>query len=444
MTAESPSYVAAMRKAAESKHSHRVEIYAVAERLVDEQAVHPGTPSRINSCRRTACVQVWGHRSFGFAYTSDWSQHGLQDAVHAASESPVPAPNSWLGFGTDTSEDAPDDHRFDQIGPVPALHELLDTAAMGTERVLDRIEVRTRTRRELVVRTVSAAGSRESQVAQYTASSWLLTSAARGGDTRSPVDAFRSIWARRPDAGAISSLLAELAATVVRESDARARHVGGAVILAPNVTPALLSFLADALVSQSEDRGFLAARWEDRLLPTGVELIDDGTLIDGPASAPWDAEGTEMQRTNLTSAGRLVRRLVSRRSSSRTAPLTGNCRYTDLAQPPMLAATNLLLEPSTVSEDLISDLDRGFYCDALLDSASNIDPATGEFMIPATGRVIRGGHLEDSARGLLVGSLPTALRNVGGIGPRLGLVPYSVGLPRMEIRFDDGVRLLGA
>jgi len=77
------------------------------------------------------------------------------------------------------------------------------------------------------------------------------------------------------------------------------------VILDPFATASFLGIVAGALTADAVQKGrsLFAGKVGETIGPAHLTLVDDGLLRNGPASSPWDAEGTPSGRTALIESG---------------------------------------------------------------------------------------------------------------------------------------------
>jgi PmbA protein len=154
----------------------------------------------------------------------------------------------------------------------------------------------------------------------------------------------------------------------------------------------------------------------------------------GLATAPFDGEGVPTRRTPILDkgvlSGFLYDAFTARKAKART---TGNASrgYNAL---PSIGATNLYLEAGTKSpEELLREVDSGFYVTALLGQGT--DPVTGELSAGANGLWIEKGELTHPVQEVTVaGNLLQMLQDVDGIGSDLQFRGGSVGAPTVRFR----------
>ena len=94
------------------------------------------------------------------------------------------------------------------------------------------------------------------------------------------------------------------------------------VVLDSFVAASFLGFIGAMLSADAVQRGrsLFAGREGDEVADPAVVLADDGAVPDGPASAPFDGEGSPTRRTPLIEDGRLSGFLYDARTARRARP----------------------------------------------------------------------------------------------------------------------------
>lgn len=128
----------------------------------------------------------------------------------------------------------------------------------------------------------------------------------------------------------------------------------------------------------------LAALHGKRLAPESVTMVDDGLLLRGLGTSPFDGEGVPTRRTPILDKG-VPRNFLYDASTARKAKArtTGNASrgYNSL---PHIGTNNQYLEPGTKTpEEFIREVKNGFYVTAMLGRSGN--PVTGEYSRGANG-----------------------------------------------------------
>ncbi len=179
-----------------------------------------------------------------------------------------------------------------------------------------------------------------------------------------------------------------------------------------------MSFLKDSLGKQ------IAAR--------NVTLIDDGTLMGGAGSAPFDGEGVPTRRNELIRDGVLQMFLydstTARKANTST---TANARrsYNGL---PRIGPFNLYLAPGNqTTEEIIRAIPNGFFVTDLMGQGGN--PVTGDFSAGAAGLWIENGELTHAVEEVTIaGTMHDILQNIERIGTDV-LFTSSVVSPTFQV-----------
>ncbi|QDE82206.1 TldD/PmbA family protein [Myxococcus xanthus] len=233
--------------------------------------------------------------------------------------------------------------------------------------------------------------------------------------------------------------------SIGREATRRAVRMLGAkrvktqqvpVLFDPQVAASFVSDVARAADGNVvyQKASLLAPLLGKRLAGAHVTLVDDGLMPRGLATAPFDGEGVPTRRTPIIEQGVLKSFLydafTARKAKART---TGNASrsYNGL---PSIGTSNLYLEAGTKSpEELLRDVDSGFYVTALLGHGT--DPVTGELSAGANGLWIEKGELTHPVQEVTVaGNLLQMLKDLDGVGSDLQFRSGAVGAPTVRFR----------
>ncbi len=211
------------------------------------------------------------------------------------------------------------------------------------------------------------------------------------------------------------------------------------VIMDPFAGTELLLFLAGALTGEATQRGrsFLMGKVGEKIAAESVNLIDDGRLVGGLASAPFDGEGVASSRTRLIANGRLERLLYDTYTANvEGTASTGNGQRGSHRTLPHPAPTNLYLEPSsTPVAELIGRVDKGLYVTSTMNTGG-INPINGDYSVGASGLWVENGEIIKPVTEVTVaGNMLDMLANVQGTADDLRFIPLaaSVGAPTMVI-----------
>jgi PmbA protein len=200
------------------------------------------------------------------------------------------------------------------------------------------------------------------------------------------------------------------------------------VVLDAFVAASFAGFIGSMLSADAVQRGrsLFAGREGDEVAQAAFVLIDDGRHPEGPASAPFDGEGSPTRRTPLIESGKLAGYLYDARTARKAGRgTTANAARGSYRSAPSVGTTNLLVEPgdSTLGE-LVSQAGDGLYVTDVAGLHSGVNPVSGTFSVGASGRLIEGGQLGAAVREITIASdLVSMLRSVVAVGSENRWVP---------------------
>ena len=195
------------------------------------------------------------------------------------------------------------------------------------------------------------------------------------------------------------------------------------------VAASFFGFIGAMLSADAVQRGrsLFADREGDEIADPVLALVDDGTLSDGPASAPFDGEGSPTRRTPLIEGGRLLTFLFDVRTARHVGrSTTGNAHRGSYRSPPGVGTTNLVLEPGSESLDgLLARAGDGLLVTDVAGLHSGVNPVSGTFSVGASGRLIANGQLGAPVREITIASdLVSMLKAVRAVGSDARWVPF--------------------
>jgi PmbA protein len=168
------------------------------------------------------------------------------------------------------------------------------------------------------------------------------------------------------------------------------------VVFDPRVAGSLLGHLAGAINGASVARGttFLKDKLGQRILPAGVDVIDDPRRRRGLRSRPFDGEGVPTAERALVQDGVLLTWLLDSRSARQLGLRTTASAARSTGGPPGPSATNLFLRPGPLSPaELMADIREGLYVTELI--GMGVNGLTGDYSRGAAGFMIRGGAIAE-------------------------------------------------
>jgi PmbA protein len=166
------------------------------------------------------------------------------------------------------------------------------------------------------------------------------------------------------------------------------------VVFDPREAGSLLGHFAHAISGASVARGtsFLKDRMGQAIFAPHVTVIDDPHRIRGLRSKPFDGEGVANARRALIDKGLLTTWLLDCASAKQLGLASTGHAARSTSGPPMPAATNLYMEPGTLSpKALIADIKQGFYVTELI--GMGVNSVTGDYSRGAAGFWIENGEI---------------------------------------------------
>ena len=166
------------------------------------------------------------------------------------------------------------------------------------------------------------------------------------------------------------------------------------IIYDPRVSKSLIGHLSAAVNGSSIARGssFLKDKMGQRIFAKGVNIIDDPHRKRGLKSRPFDGEGVATRRSHLINDGELTTWFMDLRSARQLGLETTGHASRGTSSPPSPSASNLYLEPGTMTpEELMADIGQGLYVNELI--GFGINGVTGDYSRGASGFWIEDGKI---------------------------------------------------
>ncbi|WP_279480547.1 TldD/PmbA family protein [Aureimonas sp. SK2] len=168
------------------------------------------------------------------------------------------------------------------------------------------------------------------------------------------------------------------------------------IVLDPRVSRGLIGSLLGAINGASIARGtsFLKDRMGARVLPAGLDLVDEPSLKRRAGSRPFDGEGVAGERLALVEDG-FLRHWLLDSATGRELGLPTNGRASRSSSGVSPSSTNVTLTPGARSADeLIRDTHSGIFVTEMIGSGANL--VTGDYSRGASGFMIRDGQLAEA------------------------------------------------
>ena len=366
----------------------------------------------------------------GYAYGTDLSEDGIVETARAAR----------------TAAEAADADEYgglpEEFGSTPL--DGLASSAMGDWSTESKVELtleveRAARRRPGVSQvenavysdaegSVALANSRGFAAGYGATQAWAHASAfaGEGADlmTGMGIGLGRDPGALDPEA--IGAEAAERALALVGARQPESRRCP--VVLDAFVAASFIGFIGSMLSAESVQRGrsLFADREGDEIADPALALADDATNPEGPATAPFDGEGSPTRRTPLIEGGRLLTFLFDARTARRAGrATTANASRGSYRSPPSVGTSNLVVEPGEGDlEQLFRAAGDGLYVTEVAGLHSGVNPVSGTFSVGASGRLVENGEPAGPVRELTIASdLVSMLQAVRAVGSEARWVP---------------------
>jgi len=398
-----------------------------------ELRVHGGEVESLSAASQSGIgIRAWIEGRVGYSYGTDLSEPGVAAIAAAAAEAarvsdpdefavpPEPAPIESVAGLSDPSLTAR------STAEVAELALSVERTALASDPRLVAVEQAVYAdvaERVAIASSTGVAGEYESSTCFA-----YLQALAEGEGSRETGLGFG--LARGPDGldpEAIGAEGAARALAMIGASKPASRSCP--VVLDPSVAASFAGLIGGALGARAVQRGRspFAGRLGEELASSAFVLHDDGLDPEGPASAPFDAEGVPRRRTALIEAGGLRSYLYDTYTANREGGAsTGSASRQGYRSQPSVSASNLLVAAGELSEaQLLAAAGDGIYVTDVAGLHSGVNPVTGVFSVGASGREIRGGALAEPVREFTIaGELVAMLGAVRAAGAEPRWVPF--------------------
>ena len=213
------------------------------------------------------------------------------------------------------------------------------------------------------------------------------------------------------------------------------------VVFDPMVARGIIDHVFDAVNGDAIYRhaSYLAGKLGEQIAGENITIIDDGTMVGGFGSSPFDGEGVPTRRTVVVERGVLKSYLLNTYTARKLKLQTTGNAARGLTGNPGIGSGNFFLQPRDKSpKEILRDIPNGLYVTEFLGFGVNL--VTGDFSRGASGLWIENGELTFPVEEITVaGNLKDMLRNVSAIGNDLEF-RSSIAAPTLRI---DGMTIAG-
>jgi PmbA protein len=213
------------------------------------------------------------------------------------------------------------------------------------------------------------------------------------------------------------------------------------IIFDPLVANSILGHIFEGVNGDSVYRGasFLAGKLGEKIAAPQVTVIDDGTMVGGFGTSPFDGEGIPTRRTVVIENGVLKSYVLNTYTAKKLGLQTTANASRGLAGTPGIGPGNYFLQPGArTPQQLIADVKEGLYVTEFLGMGVNL--VTGDYSRGASGIWISGGELTYPVEEITVaGNLKDMFLNISEVANDLEF-RGSVASPTIRI---DGLTVGG-
>jgi PmbA protein len=213
------------------------------------------------------------------------------------------------------------------------------------------------------------------------------------------------------------------------------------IIFDPMVSTSILEHIFEGVNGDSVYRGasFLAGKLGQKIAGDNVNIVDDGTIVGGFGTSPFDGEGVPTRRTVVLENGVLKSYLLNTYTAKKLKLETTGNASRGLAGTPGIGPGNYFLQPGTKTpKELIAGIKEGLYVTEFLGQGVNL--VTGDYSRGASGMWISGGELAYPVEEITVaGNLKELFFNISEIANDLEF-RGSVAAPTIRV---DGLTVGG-
>lgn len=190
------------------------------------------------------------------------------------------------------------------------------------------------------------------------------------------------------------------------------------IVFDPLVANSIIDHIFEGVNGDSVYRGasFLAGKIGQKIAADRVNIIDDGTMVGGFGTSPFDGEGIPTRRTVVVENGVLKSYLLNTYTAKKLGLQTTGNASRGLAGTPGIGPGNYFLQPGTKTpKQIIGEIKEGLYVTEFLGHGANL--VTGDYSRGASGLWISGGELAYPVEEITVaGNLKDIFLNISEIG----------------------------
>lgn len=202
----------------------------------------------------------------------------------------------------------------------------------------------------------------------------------------------------------------------------------------------LLELLAPSFSGENLFKGksLLKDKLGERVFSDRLTIRDNGRLLAGIATAPFDGEGVVTQDTLLVDKGVVKGFLFDSAYAARMGAIsTGNSVRSGVKGLPHLGVSNFFIENGGNSpDDLLAGISKGMLITSLI-GMHTANPVSGDFSVGACGFLVENGQITIPVKGMAIsGNIVELFGKIESIGDDLRFFS-SVASPSLKISSLD-------
>lgn len=223
--------------------------------------------------------------------------------------------------------------------------------------------------------------------------------------------------------------------TVRRLGGRKVKSQAVPVVLDPDVASDFVGMIFNAAAGFNIYRrsSYLIDKLGQEIVSPSVTIIDDATIIDGPASRPFDGEGVMSSQVTIIDRGVLKSYLCDSYSARRLgAKVTGNAGRSYQAFQGVNSSNLFLKNGDADPKDIVKSVKNGLYLTEMF--GSGVNSVTGDFSQGASGYWIENGEITYPVQEITIaGNVLNVLKNVKAVGNNLSFKLGSIASPTLLI-----------
>ncbi|SJZ40191.1 TldD/PmbA family protein [Selenihalanaerobacter shriftii] len=377
-------------------------------------------------------IRVFINQQMGFAYTSNFESEEIKKTLkEAIANAKVVSPDEYrtLPEVTDEIKD------LNLYNPELADSDIedkiqvsldLETAALEYDERIDTVDTVGYGDSEVDIRIINSKGFDESY-RQNQCYAYLYVIARENDEAETGMaitygDSLSELTPQKTGVEAAKNAVDLLGGKPVKSQEAP-------VVFPPEVGTMFMYVLAQALTAEAVQKGrsVFAQRLGEEVAAKEVNIVDNGLLSEGLATAPFDAEGVKCSETEIIKNGKLQTFLYDTYTANKAGKeSTGNASRGSYQGVPSVSPSNFyLVAGDKTADEVLESVEDGFYVmkvSGLVTGGAN--PISGDFSVGATGRWIENGELSKPVREVTIaGNLIDFLKDIDLIGDDLKFNP---------------------